>query len=627
MIFRAALIGNPSVGKSLIFNKLTGLGAEVSNYPGTTVGVMQGVVRCGDAEFSLADLPGIYSLSGDSVEEKMVREYLLAENFDLLIAVLDAKHLERNLYLLLQVTEIQKPLLAVLNMMDEAEAAGKIIDIAALAKQLGVSVIPSVATDGKNLVDIARAIFDGKVSIPTITIPYDPHVEAAVRCLRKFHGLSDPEALWALERVTVSTITQEIHENTLAVVSEIERRHMMSPKQIVAANRHDLAKQIASSVTKMTPPKRHQDFDALLTREFPGLPILAIIMVSILLIVFTLGGMLEAEIVSLMTTYVADPFHALTLEPLTNAVGGAIILALMAGLGIAFPYVFLFYFFISILEDTGYLTRAAFLADRGMQKLGLHGQGLIPMVLSFGCSVPAIMSIRLLPIGRERVIASVLVTMLPCSARTVVISGIVASFVGLGTAFSIYVIVFVLVFIVGCLLSRVIPGEQCGMILEMAELRLPIASRIIHKSCMRVREFISIAMPLLLVSSAALGLFEHYGFAAVFEGFIDPISTTVLGLPGFAFTALVFGILRKEMAFETLVVMAGTADLTAVLSGGQLYIFALVCALFIPCISTIAVLVREIGIKNAAMITVFTLCLGISFGALAHLLIPLFLTH
>ncbi|MCZ0862940.1 ferrous iron transport protein B [Methanocorpusculum vombati] len=618
---RAALIGNPSVGKSLIFNHLTGLGVEVSNYPGTTVGVMHGVVRYGDAEFSLADLPGIYSLSGDSIEEEMVREYLLAEDLDLLIAVLDAKHLERNLYLLLQVAEIKKPLLVILNMMDEAETAGKIIDSASLAKQLGVPVIPSVATSGKNLDDIARAVLDGNVPVPALAIPYDHHIEAAVHSLQKYYGLSQPEALWALASVSVSTITPEIHENALVISEEIERRHMMSPEQIIAANRHNLAKQLATSVTSTAPPRRRRDFDALLTRGFPGLPILAFIMVSILLIVFTLGGVLEETIVSLMTTYIADPFHALGLDPFADTLGGAIILALMSGLGIAFPYVFLFYLFISVLEDTGYLTRAAFLADRGMHKLGLHGQGLIPMVLSFGCSVPAIMSTRLLPTRRERVIASVLVTMLPCSARTVVISGIVASFIGFGAAFSIYAIVFVLVFVVGCILSRITPGEQYGMILEMAELRRPIASHVVRKAWMRVREFIYIAMPLLLVSSIFLGLFEYYGLVAMFEEFIDPISTAVLGLPGFAFTALMFGILRKEMAFETLAVMAGTTDLATVLSSGQLYIFALVCALFIPCISTIAVLMRETGVRYAAMITVFTLCLGIGLGALAHLIL------
>ncbi|HJJ99125.1 MAG TPA: ferrous iron transport protein B, partial [Methanocorpusculum sp.] len=376
-----------------------------------------------------------------------------------------------------------------------------------------------------------------------------------------------------------------------------------------------------TSVTSTTPPRRRRDFDALLTRGFPGLPILAIIMASILLIVFILGGALEDKITSLMTTYISDPFLELDLGPLAKELGKAIIEALKVILGIAFPFVFLFYLFISVLEDTGYLTRAAFLADRGMHKLGLHGQGLIPMVLSFGCTVPAIMSTRLLATQRERVIASVMVAMLPCSARTVVISGIVASCIGFGAAFSIYAIVLVLVFLVGCILSRTTPGEQYGMILEMAELRMPIASHVVHKAWMRVREFIYIAMPLLLVSSIFIGLVEYYDLDKTFGHVIDPVSTAILGIPGFAFTALMFGIIRKEMAFGALAVMMGTTNFMSGLSSGQLYIFALVCTLFIPCISTIAVLMRETGIRYAAMITVFTLCLGIGLGALANLIL------
>ena len=348
-------------------------------------------------------------------------------------------------------------------------------------------------------------------------------------------------------------------------------------------------------------------------------------MLAILLIVFTVGGFLEETIVSLMTAYIEEPFHALGLPEIVDTVGGSIILAITAGLGIAFPYVFLFYIFISLLEDTGYLTRAAFLADRFMHRLGLHGQGVIPFVLSFGCSVPAVMSTTLLPTKRERFISSVLVTMLPCSARTIVISGVVASFIGFGAAFSIYAIVFVLVFIVGYILSKVTPGEQYGMILEMSKIRRPIAKYVFKKAWLRLKEFLYIAMPLLLVSSIFLGLFEYLGWVEMFESFIEPVSQAVLGIPGFAFTALLFGILRKEMAFETLAVMGGTADLITILTAPQLYIFALVCVLFVPCISTIAVLGKQLGAKMAAGVALFTVTLGIVMGALFNLGFMLFL--
>ena len=620
---KAVLVGNPSVGKSLIFNHLTGLGVEVSNYPGTTVGLMSGIVRYGEAEFSITDLPGIYSISGKSAEEQLIREYLVTGDADLIVAVLDAKHLERNLYLLLQIAELRKPLVVILNMMDDAKSAGKIIDGAALSAKFGVPVIETIATEGKNLEKIAEYVLSEDLPIPKIVPRYDHHIEAASKSLQKYHTISEAEALFALENVTLSTLSPDIMESALVIAAEIEKRHMMSPQQIIGANRHNTAKAITEEVTSIAPVKKRRNLDSLLTKSFPGIPILILTMIGILAIVFIVGGFLEETIVELMTVYISQPFHALGLDPLLDTVGGAIILAIMSGLGIAFPYVFLFYIFISILEDTGYLTRAAFLADRGMHHLGLHGQGLIPLVLSFGCSVPAIMSTRLLPTRRERVIASILVTMLPCSARTVVISGIVASFVGFGAAFSIYGIIFILVFTIGVVLSKITPGEQYGMILEMAELRKPIPKYVFRKAWMRVREFLYIAMPLLLISSVVLGFLEYFGFVAMFESFINPISYAVLGLPGFAFTALLFGILRKEMAFETLAIMGGTADLAAILTSGQLYIFALVCVLFVPCISTIAILMKEIGIKAAAGITVFTLTLGISIGALCNFIFML----
>ena len=182
-----------------------------------------------------------------------------------------------------------------------------------------------------------------------------------------------------------------------------------------------------------------------------------------------------------------------------------------------------------------------------------------------------------------------------------------------------------LVFIVGCILSKVTPGEQYGMILEMSKIRRPIPKYVVKKAWLRLKEFLYIAMPLLLVSSIFLGLFEYLGWVELFESFIEPVSEAVLGLPGFAFTALMFGILRKEMAFETLAVMGGSADLLTILTAPQLYIFALVCVLFVPCVSTIAVLAKQLGKRMAVFVSVFTVMLGLVMGALFNLGFMLFL--
>jgi ferrous iron transport protein B len=359
--------------------------------------------------------------------------------------------------------------------------------------------------------------------------------------------------------------------------------------------------------------------DQLLSREIPGLPILVAVLVGMLLFVFTAGTLLEGAIVALFQDFAVSPLLSLGLPPLAEKVVVSAVIGLQAGFGIAFPYILLFFLLLSILEDSGYLTRAAFLADRAMHRVGMHGGAIIPMVVAFGCNVPAIMAARNLGTRRERLIAAFLITMVPCSARTVIIAGVVAAFVGIPAALSIYGVVFLLIFLTGVLLSRVTPGSQFGMILEIAPLRRPKAGLVLAKSFRRLRDFLVVAIPLLVAGSCVLGILEYYGILAVFQGLAAPLFQGILGLPPYAITALLFGILRKEMAIETLAVLAGTANLPLALSALQIYIFAIMSALFVPCISTMAVLSRENGWKIAALVTVYTVLLGIGIGAMINL--------
>jgi ferrous iron transport protein B len=614
---KIGLIGNPNVGKSLIFQQLTGLGVEISNYPGTTVDIKYGSVCYEKERLQVVDLPGIYSLDGDSDEERMVRSFLQSGEVDCLIAVVDATHLERNLYLLIQVAEYGIPTLIVLNMTDEAEKKGLNINPVELGALLGIEVIPTAAIQGKNVDQIIPSAI-AKARVPHIEVHYDTHIEAAVRSLQSLHSIDRHGALMALQ----GTGTDEALLESAGVLSaEIEQRHRMTVHQIIAGNRHHCAASLVRQVEKKKPPVPRFDPDRILSTTWPGLPVLVGILILILITVFFIGSWLEGLIVQAFNLYAIQPLLSLSLPPLAEELALSFILALQAGLGIAFPFIFTFYIFISILEDTGYLTRAAFLADRGMHRVGMHGVGIIPMVLGLGCNVPAIMSIRLLGSRRERVIASFLVTMIPCSARTVIIAGILASFVSILSALSVYLFVFVLIIITGVFLSRITPGEQFGMILEMAPLRTPRGVFVLKKSWSKIREFLFIAMPLLLAASIVLGLLQYYGVFDLFEQIIEPFSMAVLGLPAYAVTALIFGILRKEMALETLVILAGNADLSAVLTAGQLYTFAIVSVLFVPCISTIAVLSREVGTKIAFLVSLYTLTLGIFIGALINVLI------
>jgi ferrous iron transport protein B len=613
MPLKVALVGNPGVGKSLIFNQLTGVGVEIGNYPGSSVDLLSGGSCFQHERVEVLDLPGVYSLEDGAETDALVRRVIADESVTAVVAVLDATRLERNLYLLLQVAEYGRPMIAVVNMIDETARRGAAIDTGRLERLLGVPVLATSAATGEGIDRILpTAVLEARPA--TVEVPYDHHVEAALSSLSRTFGADRREALQALQEIGDDA---ELLETAAAVADEIGRRHRMSASQIIATNRHNHARGIADEI--ITPGGgAGRRIDRLLTRTIPGIPILAAVLVGMLLVVFLVGGVLEEYIVQAFDRFLMVPLAGLGLPPLLTEVLSSVVLALQAGLGIAFPYIFTFYVLLAIVEDSGYMSRAAFLADRAMHRVGLHGEAIIPLVLGFGCNVPALMGTRLLPTRRERTIAAFMITMVPCSARTVVISGIVASFVSLAAAFSIYLMVLVLILLTGLVLSRVAPGPQLGMVLEMAPLRRPRPDLVLLKAWLRIKEFLYIAMPLLLVSSVILGLLGYFGVIAAVQDAFAPISEGLLGLPAYASTALLFGILRKEMAFETLVVLAGTAELDTVMTSLQLYTFAVVSTLFVPCISTIAVLRRELGSRLAALITVYTVVLGLGIGALIH---------
>ncbi|MDD1696538.1 MAG: ferrous iron transport protein B [Methanoregula sp.] len=614
---KIALLGNPGAGKSLIFNQLTGLGVEVNRYPGSSVCLECGNVCYKKEKIEIIDLPGIYTLDGSSEEEILVRKFLESREADIIVAVLDATKLERSLYLFSQVAEFSPRIIAVLNMIDDAERQGLVIDVDSLSSLLGVPVLLTAASEGRDI-DRILPLALGTSKIVTLQVPYDHHIEAALKSLEKTLGTPRYKNLLALQGAGDDHM---LLDAAGAVVHEIELRHRMSVRQIIATNRHYFARNVAAASVRQGVQKKSYDLDRLLTRTFPGVLILIAILFFLLLSVFIIGSWMQEIIVQTFTTYIILPFESLELPPLVERIGFSVLVAIEAGLGIAFPFIFTFYVGLSLIEDTGYMTRAAFLADRSMHRLGLHGEAIIPMVIGFGCTVPAVMSLRILKTRREKTIAAFLVSMVPCSARTVVIAGIVAAFVGITWAFSIYIIVFVLIIFTAILLSRFTPGEQFGMIVEMSVLRKPQARLVLAKSWLRIKEFLFIAMPLLIITSIALGLFQYYGLTDLFQQILAPITVTLLGLPEYASTALLFGIFRKELAFETLAVLAGTADLGSVMTSAQLYTFAIVSVLFVPCISTIAVLYRQLGAKIAILISVYTVFLGIMIGAIINMLI------
>ncbi|WP_048143826.1 ferrous iron transporter B, partial [Methanosarcina sp. 2.H.T.1A.15] len=389
-------------------------------------------------------------------------------------------------------------------------------------------------------------------------------------------------------------------------------------------------RQIVDSVVSVFEPKKkfRDRIDSVLTSPNFGIAVLIAALLLTFLLVFRVGGFLENWIVNdFFEPHVIQPVETMTLgmAPIFRNLILYSLRGVEAGFAIAIPYIAVFYAILSIFEDSGYLTRAAFLLDNLTHKLGLHGRAVIPLVLGFGCNVPAIMAVHALGTRREKRIASLLISLIPCSARTVIILGLVGTFVGFWPAVSIYVLDVLIIAAMGWVLGKTLPGQRSGFIMEMTPLRKPELKSTLRKTWMKSREFLYIAFPLLLAGSAFLGIADALGLLSIFQDFVEPVSVGLLGLPAFAATALVFGILRKEMALQILAVLAGTANFAAVMTPLQMYQFAVITTIYVPCVATIAVLKHELGTKDTAMIVTFTIFLALVVGVLIRILGPLFL--
>ncbi|MGA9141638.1 MAG: ferrous iron transport protein B [Methanocella sp.] len=628
---KVALIGNPSVGKSTLFSRLTGIGVLISNYPGTTMEVAHGRVCHDRICLDLSDLPGIYSLDGNTAEEQTVLKYLREEKPDVILNVIDATRLERNLYLTLELLELDTPVIVSLNMIDEAAQIGVQIDAGQLADLLHVPVVPTSSQKGVGLEELMHEFRKPPGPEGQRHVKYDRHVETFIADLATL-GLSRHDAVLLLSRGPDGDRFSEEAGTTAAIArEEIERSHESDIAEILAGNRYGDAGLISKAVMRSRPGMKmslKERIDTLLISRRWGFLILVAIMLSMLLTVFFIGGFLEGLIGSGFDSYIIEPVKAaLAAHPFISTVAVYTLIGIQAGLSIVIPYIATFYVLMAVLENSGYLTRAAFLLDEIMHRFKLHGRAMIPLILGFGCSVPAIMSTKALQTRRERVITATLVCMVPCSARSIVILGLVANFVSIWAGLSIYLLMLGLIVVIGFILGRAVKGEETGFVLEMVPLRVPSLKDVIDKTWIQMKEFIEVAFPLLIVGSAVLGVLQFIGFLSLMNVVLAPVIQGWLGLPDFTATALIFGILRKEMALETLAVMAGTWQFNLVMTPLQMYVFAVFTTIYMPCLASITMLKRVLGWRDTLKITALTVILALLVsGLIAHLvpvLVPL----
>ena len=674
-----ALAGNPNVGKSTIFNRLTGLHVTTAHYPGTTVEVAVGTARLDGRTATVVDLPGSYGLGAASEDQLAARRALLEARPDVVIVILDATNLARNLYLTLELLDLGLPVVAALNLMDEAGRAGIQTNVKRLSEALGVPVISTVAHRGLGVRALLAAAFQEAEAASGSDGAghrrgqgHDGHHGRGGRRWQHRHGRQPPapnygadveswtdgplaaleatrhewapdglsarglvilllerdEEVWALARG--SAAGQDILQRVEVLERDLGRMLRQPPALVIAGARHGLAASIAAHCQRRMPLGRRlrDQLWRYATATATGIPIAMAVMAGLFAFLYYVGGFLSTQFDRLWGASASPVLDAVTRFLLPGQAADVLLWGIDAGinasLAIGIPYVLTFYFLLAILEDTGYLSAVAFLSDSVMRRLGLQGRALVPLISGAGCNVPAVIGTRILSSRRERIIASTLVVLTPCSARTAVIMGSAARFIGVGPAVAILGVATLLMVGTGFALNKLLPGRPGELIMEVFPPRRPPLRTVVVKTWFRFKDFVVQAAPIVIVGSLIMGLL--YETDTIWR-LTDPLSPVVegwLGLPAVAGLALVFGILRKELALQFLVALAlieygGNVDnLRLFMDARQIFVFALVTTIYFPCIATAVVLGRELGWRSAGAIMALSIGLAVLVGGVAN---------
>ncbi len=636
-----ALAGNANVGKSVIFNHLTGLHQHIGNWPGKTVEKAEGTLHYKGYTIDVVDLPGIYSLSTYSLEELISRKYIAVERPDVVVNVIDASVLERNLFFTLQLMELETPMVIALNQMDIAKNKGIKIDVEKLERLLGVPVVPTIAIKGIGITQLLDKVIEvaEKGRKEFSQIKYGREIEERIAKIEEmvkgiqFYYPSRYAAIKLLEgdeeiEREIAKIDPQTVLLAKRLAKEIEEIHGHTCSTVITSERYEKAGCIAREVQKLVPPLEpsiEEKIHNLTTHEVLGYPIMILIMLSMFYTVFIFGGYISDLLNHVF--YSLEPF---LIDLLGTGAASSLLWSVMegiiAGLTIALPYIAPFYVILYILEDSGYLSRAAFLMDSLMHKMGLHGKAFIPLMLGYGCNVPACLGCRIMETERERLLAVFVTTLVPCAARTVIILGLVGQFLGIQWALMLYIFNLIVIFLLGRFAFKTLPGEPTALIMEMSTYKVPHLKTVLKQTWFRLGEFIKIAFPLIIIGSLTIKFMEVLGLLELITMALSPITVGWLGLPAIAGVTLIFGVLRKELTLIMLSTMLETTNFAGVLTPTQMVVYTIVIMFYIPCISTIAALIKEIGWRKALLITIFEIAFAIVLGGIAMRILTLTLS-
>ena len=633
-----ALAGQPNCGKSTLFNAVAGFKVDVGNFAGTSVAFAETRVTFHGQKIRLIDLPGTYSISSHDLAEKVARDFLLSGEVDALINVVDASMLSRSLEFSLQLAEMRVPMVMCLNMMDEAQRKGMEINTTRLEELLGVPVRTAVAVVGTGIDEVFRqAIRVAAGVVPSVEPRYDNDVEQALARLLSDYPKPVRDSLPLSERFVVLRLLEkdeDFEKKVRAASPEFlaratEERQRLAEREgraetlTLGSHRHSLVLDLYEKVV------RHRRGNVLGTREKVDRFIIhpiggAITVVGSLLITFFLAFFLGNAIAGLVDV----PFASLRagIQALPKGVGPAILIGLfegvVAGAGIVLPYLVPLLVLLAIFEDTGLLPRIAFMVDGILHRVGLHGSSVVPLILGFGCNVPSIMATRTLENPRDRFVTMMVAPFVTCSARSVVIIALAGKYLGVLVTVGLYIFGGLMSMAVSYSLTRSKRRKSLGVIMEVPPLRQPYPKIVARKVWLRLREFVMVAWPVLILSSLALSLLSYAGMDATINRVLAPLTTSVLHLPMAVGIPLFLGLFRKELTLIMLGAALGTDAIGTVLSNGQILVLVVFTMLYVPCIATLAAQWREGGWRTAVASALLNLGVSITVAGAVARLIP-----
>jgi len=629
------LAGQGNTGKTSIFNYLTGLHQHTGNWAGKTIEKLEGTLYYKGYTIDVLDLPGIYSLNTYSEEELISREYIIRHKPDVVINIIDSTNLERNLIFTLQLLELECPVILVLNMTDIAKKKGISIDPEKLRRIINAPVIPTIASRGTGLTDIIDKAIELKENKADLKIPcYGKEIEDSLnQLLFTLHGLNLPYpkrwiAIKLLEKDNEITkiirdINPDIIKKAKYVGDKLEEIHGHDSSLVISDERIHIASRIAGEIITFTPHKNisfSDRLDIVTTHKFSGYLVMILILGGMFFSVFSFGNWLSTVLDS-----ITGNWH----EWWINSAGTTFIASLawsaiegiLALIQIALPYILPFYIILYFLEDWGYISRISFLMDNFMHKMGIHGKGCISFIIGLGCNVPGCLSCRIMESKRERFITAVLVTLVPCSAVSVIVFGLVGKYVGLWWAFALYLFALVIIFITGKILSRSMIGEPVELIMPMPDYKTPQLKSILYQTWDALKEFIYIAAPIVIISGIIIQAINLAGWMPAISSFLGPVTVNWLGLPAVTGILLIFGILRKELILVMLAAYLGTTEFAEVLTSQQMITLAVVSMFYVPCVATISVLWKEYGWKKALAVCMIEIVFAIVLAGIVNRLL------